>query len=421
MKIDRAHSQLVIMSNNLPWSARNGKTTTEQSFSKSRSARRNIQAQASWRRDRSGEGSLAAKSQSMQSRSGRKPSPAIPTSSTRQSNGLPSTPSKPAASSHQRGQSGYAFGFIPPPVSSHAARNGRQRETPKVTSQGRPLEAMPVKHHQRQDATSGRCQTNINWRSSIDPTINPRAGLRPVTLSHKALVPQELFPGRIVHIKRDLGLLDSEQGWRNHPAVILSRQPREQLVAVAMTTSWTNIQDGMIGKFIGTQQRLAFERSFCRLISHCTLETRLETPAHIPILQYEGAAVFVRDTYVDCRAVRVVEENDLHKYYRHGTREEAWMDGASFRKLKEHFKMLATAEDFPWESTDQLTIRAWARDEMEKERAVAEFIAVGFRVVLFFEQLALVVLAWHGPIFDMGEFTVDFRYVELLHYSPDQD
>ncbi|KAF4540239.1 uncharacterized protein LTHEOB_9335 [Lasiodiplodia theobromae] len=409
------------MSNNIPWSRSNGKTTTEQSLSRSWSARKNIEVKASWRRDQSGEELLAAKSQSTQSPSKRRPSPATHTSWTRQSNELPSTPSKPVASSNLRGQSGYAFGFLPPPVSSHAARNGRQRDSPKAASKGRPLEIMPTRHHQSQDATPSRRQANINWRSSINPTLNPRPDLRPVTLSHKALVPQELFPGRIVHIKRDLSLPDSEQGWRNHPAVILSRQPREQLVAVAMTTSWTNIQDGMIGKFIGTQQRLAYERSFCRLVSHCTLETRLETPAHIPILQYEGAAVFVRDTYVDCRAVRVVEESDLHKYYRQGTREEAWMDRGSFRKLKEHFKMLATMEDFPWEPTDQLTIRTWAHDEVEKERAVAELIAVGFRVVLFFEQLAVVLLAWHGPIFDMGEFAGDSRYEELLHCFPDQD
>lgn len=419
MKIDRAHSQLVIMAPNLPWSRNNGKTTAEQSLSKSRSTRKNIEIQASWRRDWSGEGLLAAKSQSMQSSSGGKPSPAMSTSGTRQSNGLPSTPSKLAASSSLRGQSGYAFSFLPPPVSSHAARTGRQWEIPNAASHGRSLEATPIKHHQKQDATPRRRQTiNTDWRSSNAPTPNPRPDLRPVTLSHKALVPQELFPGRIVHIKRDLSLPDSEQGWRNHPAVILSRQPREQLVAVAMTTSWTNIQDGMIGKFIGTQQRLAFERSFCRLVSHCTIETRVETPTHIPILQYEGAAVFVRDTYVDCRAVRVVGERDLHKYYRHGTREEAWMDGVSFRKLKEHFKMLATAENFPWEATDQLSIRAWAHDEMEKERAVAELMAVAFRaaLALFFGQLA-----WLCPIFDMGEFAVDFRYEELLDRSPDQD
>lgn len=192
----------------------------------------------------------------------------------------------------------------------------------------------------------------------------------------KHLSASECTSGRFIWVKRLPGAnpaaaaAASGQGWRCHPGVVVD-EDGEHHAYVATTTSWKDFR-GLHNKFSGVahgDRRLEFERSFCLVANAAVSAKRLASnPEHILVVRIEGAEVFEQETYIDGRAVRRVRKDELCKYIKKGTTEEAFVTPESMVELKEHFRYLARVGNSVWDINDVRDLEAWARFDAAKER-----------------------------------------------------
>ncbi|KAK0654605.1 hypothetical protein DIS24_g5077 [Lasiodiplodia hormozganensis] len=207
-----------------------------------------------------------------------------------------------------------------------------------------------------------------------DPVV--RRGSGSAVANPKHLSPSECTSGRFIWVKRLPGANPAAaaasigQGWRCHPGVIVD-EDGEHHAYVATTTSWKDFR-GLHNKFSGVahgDRRLEFERSFCLVANAAVSAKRLASnPEHIPVVRIEGAEVFEQETYIDGRAVRRVRKDELCKYIKKGTTEEAFVTAESMEEMKEHFRYLARVGNSVWDIHDVRDLEAWARFDAAKER-----------------------------------------------------
>lgn len=229
---------------------------------------------------------------------------------------------------------------------------------------------LPPPLHRPSLSSEPDAASSANSPAASDP-VRRGSGSNP-----KHLSPSECTSGRFIWVKRLPGANPAAaaasigQGWRCHPGVIVD-EDGEHHAYVATTTSWKDFR-GLHNKFSGVahgDRRLQFERSFCLVANAAVSAKRLASnPEHILVVRIEGAEVFEQETYIDGRAVRRVRKDELCKYIKKGTTEEAFVTPESMVELKEHFRYLARVGNSVWDINDVRDLDAWARFDAAKER-----------------------------------------------------
>lgn len=203
-------------------------------------------------------------------------------------------------------------------------------------------------------------QNRLNGtQSAEDGRISPTK-LTCVQRSAKVLVEDECTDRRFIFV-RPIPEIDKEdksaQGWHAHPALIIGH--RGYKVLLLTITGWGTL--GFDEKFRDAKHLVSYQKSFCLLGRTASAERRMSIPSHVPILDMEGADLFEKETFLDCRGVREVDLWEVEKYFQYGTTREAFLTEEAFEMVKNHLRMLAGCDDLQWDSHDQETIREWTK------------------------------------------------------------